>query len=59
MKTIIAGLFGLSALGILSNCTTIEQKPATTRSISTTTEQTTVGKPVTNTVETTRTRSSY
>lgn len=56
MKTIIASLLGIGALGFLSSCTTVEQREPATHTTSTTTAQTTVSRPVYNTVETKTTR---
>lgn len=57
MKTIIVSIVALSGLLFVSSCTTVEQKEPSVHSSSTTTEQTTVNRPFSNTVETQTTRS--
>lgn len=49
-------LGGLGLLGVLASCTTVEQREPVTHTTSTTTEQTTVRNPVSNTVQTRTTR---
>jgi hypothetical protein len=58
IKTIITGFLSLGTFGIFSSCTTVEQREPATHT-TTTTAQTTVSRPTTNTVETKTTRSSY
>ena len=57
MKTTIISFLSLAGLLLLSNCTTVEQREPVTHTSSTTTEETTVRRPVYNTVETQTTRS--
>lgn len=54
MKTIIISLLSLGGILLLSNCTTVEQPRPSTHT--TTTEETTVSRPFSSTVETQTTR---
>ena len=59
MKTTIISILALGGIILISNCTTVEQKEPTVHSSSTTTEQTTVNRPFSSSVETQTTRSYY
>ena len=56
MKTIITSILGLGGLLLISACTTVEQPRPAPRTTSTTTEQTTISRPLSSTVETQTTR---
>lgn len=48
--------FALGGMLLLANCTTVEQQAPAPRTLTTTTEQTTVNRPYTNSVDTQTTR---
>ncbi len=54
MKTTIISILSLGGILLLSNCTTVEHPAPTTQT--TTTEETTVSRPFSSTVETQTTR---
>ncbi len=56
MKTILSFAMALGSLSFISSCTTVEQRDPAVHSSTTTTEQTTVRTPLSNTVETQTTR---
>lgn len=51
MKATILSFLGLGGLLLISSCTTVEREPATRTSTSTT-EQTTISRPMSSSVET-------
>jgi len=57
MKTIASIILGLASLGIITSCTTVEQREPATHTTNTTTEQRTLSHPLSNTTETRTTRS--
>jgi hypothetical protein len=54
MKTIIISILSLGGILLFSNCTTVESPAPTTHT--TTTEETTISRPLSSTVETQTTR---
>jgi hypothetical protein len=58
IKFTIVCVLALGGLGFLNSCTTVEQREPVTHTTTTTTEQTTVRQPQTNTVETRTIRSN-
>lgn len=56
MKNIIVSILCLGGVLLISNCTTVEQPEPVTHTSSTVTEQTTITRPLSRTVETQTTR---
>jgi hypothetical protein len=57
MKTSISFVLALGGLGLFSSCTTVVRPEPTVQTTNTTTEKTTLNRPLSTTVESTTTQS--